>query len=289
MNNKSGVTGVFWIKPTGRWLSQIKIKKKTYYLGNYDTVNEARIAREQAQGRIADGSFFAWYEEKSGKPRYEDLSGQRFGRLVAISFESKKKNSYWTCKCDCGNETSVSANSLRLGEIKSCGCLKEEIDKARSKDMSGQRFGRLLALEKTGEQSKYGGTLWKCQCDCGKIVEVSRKDLVQGHNKSCGCWGSVLENIDGTRVSLIKCTKIRRNNTSGCTGVSFSSRDKKWQAGIGFKGKHYSLGYYSDINEAIKVRKLAEEKLFAPFLEWYEGYREALLKGPPATSDETEE
>jgi hypothetical protein len=61
------------------------------------------------------------------------MSGQRFGRLVAISYAGKRANSkdrhivLWNCKCDCGNETIVSQVNLSQGTTKSCGCLKREI------------------------------------------------------------------------------------------------------------------------------------------------------------------
>lgn len=54
-----------------------------------------------------------------------DLTGQRFGKLVAIECvgSNKHKVRLWKCKCDCGNETIVISQSLKLGNTKSCGCL----------------------------------------------------------------------------------------------------------------------------------------------------------------------
>lgn len=56
-----------------------------------------------------------------------DLTGQRFGRLIAIERVEKPKNikkgTFWRCKCDCGNETITMSTSLREGRTKSCGCL----------------------------------------------------------------------------------------------------------------------------------------------------------------------
>ncbi len=55
----------------------------------------------------------------------EDLSGQRFGRLVVLNLSDKRdksKNRYWECQCDCGNVTVVLAYSLKNGNTKSCGC-----------------------------------------------------------------------------------------------------------------------------------------------------------------------
>jgi len=47
-------------------------------------------------------------------------------------------------------------------------------------ELAGQKFGRLLAVEK--EKG-----FWRCQCDCGKSIRVASYDLVSGRYKSCGC------------------------------------------------------------------------------------------------------
>lgn len=52
--------------------------------------------------------------------------------------------------------------------------------------LTGQRFGFLTVLEETQER-KRGLVVWKCQCDCGKIVKVTGTDLKTGNTKSCGC------------------------------------------------------------------------------------------------------
>ena len=56
----------------------------------------------------------------------------------------------------------------------------------RAKDLTGQRFGRLIALEPVG-RNKSRNILWKCRCDCGGQCVVSSSDLVAGESKSCGC------------------------------------------------------------------------------------------------------
>ena len=64
-----------------------------------------------------------------------DISGKRFGKLIAIKIEPHKPNqrNRWICKCDCGNYTTVTLNNLLSGNVKSCGCLisqgEEEIKK----------------------------------------------------------------------------------------------------------------------------------------------------------------
>jgi hypothetical protein len=60
------------------------------------------------------------------------------------------------------------------------------------KDLIGQKFGRLIPIEKVKkpENTKNTGAFWKCRCDCeeNKFVIVSAASLKQGHATSCGCY-----------------------------------------------------------------------------------------------------
>lgn len=59
--------------------------------------------------------------------RWQDITGERFGRLVAVRPNGKQgKNTLWLCKCDCGNHTITNISSLKKGLCKSCGCLRKE-------------------------------------------------------------------------------------------------------------------------------------------------------------------
>lgn len=65
---------------------------------------------------------------------FKDISGVRFGRLVAIKATSQKRYNYiWECLCDCGEIVEVLGGRLASGKTTSCGCLKREMDKTRSK------------------------------------------------------------------------------------------------------------------------------------------------------------
>lgn len=55
-----------------------------------------------------------------------DISGQRFGRLVALEFLGKPHAFKWSCKCDCGQIHATTGFKLRSGAVKSCGCLDQE-------------------------------------------------------------------------------------------------------------------------------------------------------------------
>ena len=77
-----------------------------------------------------------------------------------------------------------------------------------------------------------------------------------------------MDYIDGTCVQFLHPNfKVRSDNTSGVRGVS-KYRDK-WRASITFKKKTYYLGTFTDLEEAIKIRKKAESVLYGEFLDWY--------------------
>lgn len=53
--------------------------------------------------------------------RFNNLQGKRFGKIQVIEFAYRKNNSvYWKCKCDCGNELVIVAQSLISGRTKAC-------------------------------------------------------------------------------------------------------------------------------------------------------------------------
>lgn len=56
----------------------------------------------------------------------------------------------------------------------------------RGRDITGQTFGRLTAIEPTDKRAS-GYTLWLCQCECGNKKLASVNHLMQGNVKSCGC------------------------------------------------------------------------------------------------------
>jgi hypothetical protein len=64
-----------------------------------------------------------------GRPRTDHV-GQRFGRLVAVSFVGKKHhNAVWLFRCDCGSEHGASISNVARQDrpIRSCGCLYCEV------------------------------------------------------------------------------------------------------------------------------------------------------------------
>lgn len=55
-------------------------------------------------------------------------------------------------------------------------------------DMTGMRFGRLVAISKTNERSANGSVKWLFRCDCGNEVVIDGSSVRNGSVKSCGCY-----------------------------------------------------------------------------------------------------
>ena len=55
-------------------------------------------------------------------------------------------------------------------------------------DITGQRFGKLVAIKKAA--SRGGHTYWLCQCDCGNQKEIQTSHLTAGITQTCGCEGT---------------------------------------------------------------------------------------------------
>lgn len=59
-------------------------------------------------------------------PKRIDITGQRFGRLVAIKPVGKAANgsTLWLCRCDCSNFHTTTISHLQPNRISSCGCVR---------------------------------------------------------------------------------------------------------------------------------------------------------------------
>lgn len=90
--------------------------------------------------------------------------------------------------------------------------------------------------------------------------------------------GVVVDHINGDKLdnrieNLRICTqqqnifnsKKKATNKSGVTGVCWDKRSGKWSSQIMVNYKKIHLGYFDDFNQAVKVRKEAEEKYFGEF------------------------
>lgn len=142
-----------------------------------------------------------------------DLTNKTFGKLTVIKLDKermkalkeqgKQVRTYWICKCECGNYTSVLSEHLRNNKTKSCG----ECTHHHFINLQGQRFGYLTVISLNKERSDSSCKIWTCKCDCGKIKDIYGCHLVSGKIKSCGCKTN----------ELISERKRKENDLAGLT------------------------------------------------------------------------
>lgn len=88
----------------------------------------------------------------------------------------------------------------------------EDIDKERKDKLIGQTFGRLTVLSLAPKRLDLASRCLRyiCQCECGKIIEVSGGSLRSGHTTSCGCSrkGINIKNLIGQKFGSLTVTSI---------------------------------------------------------------------------------
>jgi hypothetical protein len=67
---------------------------------------------------------------------------------------------------------------------------------------------------------------------------------------------------DVTRKQNMENKKVYKTSKTGHSGVSWHSRDKKWNVRIGHYGKRISLGYFDNLQDAIAARIKAENDTY---------------------------
>ena len=84
----------------------------------------------------------------------KDLSNQRFGKIVVLSYShsDSRRKSYWLCQCDCGSQKVICGSNLNSGNTVSCGCVELENRRLRMKSFEdkyyrhGQCYSRLYDI-----------------------------------------------------------------------------------------------------------------------------------------------
>jgi len=239
------------------------------------------------------------------------LTGQKFNRLNVLNrgedYISPKgvRTIRWRCKCDCGSKKDVlvTTSQLKLGIVKSCGCLsieqtikfnKETKKKYNTYDLTGE-YG--IGYTFKGEEFYFDLEDYdkiKDYCWC-----IDSRDYVVANNKYnniCKLHRIILKDVNwricdhinrnpkDNRKSNLREANYNENafnrsknkrNTSGVTGVYFDKDKGKWRAVINKNGITYRLGRFKDKEKAIIARLEAEKEYFgefAPQKHLYEKY-----------------
>lgn len=153
---------------------------------------------------------------EEGKLKYENIVGQKFGKLLVVEEISTEKNGrkrYMVrCKCDCGNETTVEKSHLKAGRTTSCGCVQKEMRKGL-----GKRFRK---PEGESAFNELFGSYKRSAKHRGYPFELTKEEFKEIITQPCIYCGEVLTQEYGknspTFASTFKYTGIDRyDNTKG--------------------------------------------------------------------------
>lgn len=193
--------------------------------------------------------------------KFKDLTGQRFGKLVVVKRANNINGKVaWLCQCDCGQRKVVTANNLRAGYTKSCGCASIVFGRtpANATDLTGMRFGRLTVLGQSGRINQR--ITWLCKCDCGNTVSIMTSHLTTGRNRSCGCLQSESRRIRATKhdgrnkdtrlYNVWKTIRQRCNNPNNTSYPNYGGRGiricDEWSDFAVFREWALANGYDAD-------------------------------------------
>lgn len=213
--------------------------------------------------------------------RVKNLSGKRFGNFIVLDRapNSKSGRVTWNCLCDCGKPFVRQSNNItsKRPSTYSCGCLMGKTHGMTSSPT--YKTWEMMIQRCTNENfdgyPRYGGRgiqldyRWRVfenfLEDMGVRPEGKTLDRIDVNGDYCkdNCKWS-----DQT-TQLFNRRPLREGKR---TGVYFHKASGKWTAQINFQGKNYHLGLFSDINDAITAREVAEMKFYG---EVKEGLAEA--------------
>ena len=123
--------------------------------------------------------------------KHKHLIGSKINKWTILDIippDEKHERVFALCQCECGTIKETRLSYIIDGRSKDCGCgRKETLKEIRTKNLVGQRFGKLVVVEMLEKRNKNGRIVYKCKCDCGNEVNVLANSLTTYHTLSCGC------------------------------------------------------------------------------------------------------
>lgn len=219
-----------------------------------------------------------------------DLTGQKFGKLTALSMINERSSTgrmyrLWLCSCECGNEHTTRAESLRSGAVKSCGCAWKDAGQKRSFKglVQTDEYKILSDIKKrcnpTTKNSKNYGQRGIKVCE-----EWARTGIegIESFLKDMGPRPSTRHTIERKDVDGDYCKenciwtddlglqafnqRPNKNTVTGIPGVTFDGYGYKVR--ISKDGERYYLGFTKSLVKAAQIRKEAELKYYGFNLKW---------------------
>lgn len=111
-----------------------------------------------------------------------DIAGERFGALVASAptgLSNRRSNRLWAFRCDCGAEVVSTVASVRRGDRRSCGCLRQARVRATRERQRRSPEARLRAA--TAAPDARGCTVWLGSGDRYGKIKIPGRGMVLAH------------------------------------------------------------------------------------------------------------
>jgi hypothetical protein len=234
----------------------------------------------------------------------KELTGMRFGKLQVIkqviSSENNQinPNSQWLCRCDCGVEKAFLYRSLMYAKRQSCGCLSVEmLNQYNKKYNSYDLFGEIgVGYTTKGEEfyfdledyDKIKDYCWFLNGSGYAMAKIKNQRIFM-HKLVLNVGNdSLIDHIDRNRTNNRKSNlriceksdnniniKLRKDNTSGVTGVYWIEADGGWHAMLHYKHQKY-IRRCKTYEDAVRARLLLEVEIlgwkFAPQKHLFKKY-----------------
>lgn len=152
------LTGKKFGKLTALRKLPVKKYKSDVWLCRCDCGNETKVVKTN----LIRGTTRSCGCLRKIKPA-ADITGQRFGKMVAIErrYNEKAKKYLWLCQCDCGNTKLVPLNLLRKGDVTTCGCQNRKRISPAHDAMKERMIDGVIVPRLTSKISKNNTTGYK--------------------------------------------------------------------------------------------------------------------------------
>jgi len=109
----------------------------------------------------------------------------------------------------------------------------------------GKKFNNLLLIKNLNKIDKNNSKLALFKCDCGKEKELAFTQVLSGRIKTCGCKQGYLSKSSKEKqqnsLMYFYSNNTLKNNTTGCTGISFINNKYRVRICVNKKTIHIRL------------------------------------------------
>ena len=163
----------------------------------------------------SSGRFCSQKCNTQHQQKKNDITGQKFHRLTAVSrmWKNKHRGWQWLFQCDCGKTMKSRPTPVKAGIVKSCGCLNREICRKKRKEKSPQW---------KGEDAKMASI----QRWIGKnFPKTGKCAFCGGFSRHRFPWGKATRNINDYYEACMSCAKSQVKDESTVVRKTITSKE----------------------------------------------------------------